>query len=530
MSDPDVCSRRSAMVGLGAVALGGAFLGGDPAGADTAGDGRDLADGVGDQADVAAASDLGSEYGTVVDVVEAGGDPTGRESVTPVLREHRGDDTLFRFPPGRYRMAEEFRQTGFEHVGFVGEEATIVPADFHGFRGRPRCFQLGTHYDPGRGLRFEGIDFDFSGDETGVRAIQAQVAHDLLVRDVTVHGEHDSGTWGPFLFDVTDPDGDGLVERVEAPDGGAFSADCPGSIWTGPTGMLVTRFHEGHVRLRECVLGPFPDNGLYARHGARTTVLGGGYRNSNVASIRIGGDGSAVRGTTVVVDDNRDLDENQTGIRIDSGADLVVEDTEVRIEAPNGPAVNVLNDVESATVRGCSVAVDDAVGRGIVVRGGAGRTVVADTDVRFDGGGNAVLLQPRADGGGPVVLEDVSVAGEAHGYAGRHAIRCERAGSAFRSVTVDQRGEGYRRCLELSGDDCLVRGGSYRSTHHPIVNAASGTRIEGLEHAEAANGRAALRLLDGHADVAVVDSVLYGGVRDDGTVDLELSGNVTPLH
>ena len=467
-------------------------------------------------------------YGTVVDVVKAGGDPTGGESITPLLRERVGDDTRFEFPPGRYRMSEQLRCTEFDRLGFVGDDATIVPDDYHSFEGEPRCFKLGTHYAPGRDLRFEGIDFDFTADDTGVRAIQAQVADDLVVRDVTVRGQHDSGTWGPFLFDVTDPDGDGWVDRVRLPDGGEFSEYTPGDIWTGPTGVLVSRFHRGHLRLRDCAVGPFPDNGLYARNGARTTVTGGEYRNSNVASVRIGGDGSGVRDAIVVVDRNRDDDENQTGIRLDCGSDLYVRDTEVRIEAPNGPAVNVQNEVDSASIRRLSASVGDATGNGIVVQGGAGETLVEETDVRFEGGGNALLLRPRTDGGGAVVCRNVAVAGDAHGYDGRHAIRCERAGSEFRSVTVDQPGEGYRRCLELSGDDCLVRGGEYRSTHHPIVNAASGTRIVDVDHVEALNGRAAVKLLEGYSDVALVGNVLYGGIHDSGTATLSMEGNRTP--
>ena len=522
MFDAGGWSRRAALKGFGAAAVGGTSLGGMGGAVENEGtsDGVADADGTGET--------LADGFGTVVDVVEAGGDPTGGECVTPILREHAADDTLFRFPEGRYRMAEQFRFTGFENLGLVGDGATIVPDDYHDFEGEPRCFKLGTYYAPGRDLRFEGLDFDFTADDTGVRALQAQVADGLRVSDVTVRGVHDSGTWGPFLFDVTDPDGDGFVDRVRLPDGGAYSTHCPGDVWTGPTGVLVSRFHEGHLRLRDCDVGPFPDNGLYARNGARTTVVGGEYRNSNVASIRIGGDGSEVRGATVVVDANRPGDENQTGIRLDRGADLRVLDTEVRVSAPNGPAVNVQNEVDSAAIRRSEVAVGGGTGVGVVVQGGAGRTIIEDAAVRFDGGGNALLLRPRADGGGAVVCERVSVVGDAHGYDGRHAIRCARAGTVLRDVTVDQPGDGYRRCLEVSGDDCLVRGGAYRSTHHPIVNAASGTRVVDVDHAEAYDGRAALKLLDGHADVSILRNVLYEGVLDKGTENLTMAGNETP--
>jgi hypothetical protein len=334
-----------------------------------------------------------------------------------------------------------------------------------------------------------------------------------------------------MLFDVTDPDGEGWIDRLRLPDGGEYSRHTPGSVWTGPTGVLVSRFHRGHLRLRDCVVGPFPDNGLYARNGARTSVLGGMYRNSNVASVRLGGDGSELRDATVVVDHNRPHDENQTGVRLDRGSDLRIRETTIDVAAPNGPAVNVQNEADSASIRGAEIRVGEADGTGVLVNGGAGSTEIGGTDVRFDGGGNALLFRSRGDrDGGAVVCEDVAIEGDGHGAAGRHAIRCERAGSEFHDVTVDQRGGSHRRALQIGGDDCLVSGGRFRSTHHPIVNAASGTSFSGIQHAEAETDRAAIRLLDGYENVSIVDCVLYGGVRDDGTAALTAYGNETPTR
>ena len=57
----------------------------------------------------AAGSDIEDNYRTVIDVVEAGADNEGNESITPTLREHRGNDTLLKFPEGRYYMDSQFR-------------------------------------------------------------------------------------------------------------------------------------------------------------------------------------------------------------------------------------------------------------------------------------------------------------------------------------------------------------------------------------------------------------------------------------
>jgi hypothetical protein len=475
----------------------------------------------------AAAADA-SSYERVVDVTEAGADPDGEENITPVLRDNMADDTLFRFPEGEYLMTEQLRWTGFENVGFEGNDATIVPGSYHTHEGEPRCFKLGTYKDPGNKLRFEGIDFDFSGDETGVRAIQAQVDDDLLVRDVTVHGEHDSGTWGPFLFDVTDPDGDGWIRRVRLPDGGEYSRHAPGNANHGPIGILVSRFHEGHIRFRDCVVGGFPDNGLYARNGAKTYVIGGEYRNSNVASIRIGGDGSLVHGATVVVDENRDDDVTQIGIRLDRGEYLRVRQTSVDLQEPNGCGIKVLNDCDSAVIRDCSVSVQNRKRDAIRVNPGAGETDILDTEIRQDTSGRALDLRQRRDGGGPVTVEYVTVTGDGDGSSNRHVIYCGRDGTEFRANDVQQDGGDWRRCILLAADDCLVYKGSYRSEHHPLVNAGSNNRFIEIEEVEAFNGSEGLLLHGGNEDVDVIRNTVHEGVRDKGTEDLTMYGNEFP--
>ncbi|MCO8256681.1 hypothetical protein NKF26_22945 [Haladaptatus sp. AB618] len=180
------------------------------------------------------------DYDTVVNLVEDGGaDPNNGDSITPVLREYADDDTLLYLPSGRYYMDEQFRHTGFDNFGIVGEDdTTIVPANYFDFNDRDwnyRLFRLGISYNPGRDLRVENLNIDQTADDTGIRVIEAAVDDGLLVRDIDIKGKHDSGTWGPGRFVITDSDGTGVVERFHAPDGGAWEKNTPGDrLWRGP--------------------------------------------------------------------------------------------------------------------------------------------------------------------------------------------------------------------------------------------------------------------------------------------------------
>lgn len=471
------------------------------------------------------------EYEHVVDVVEAGADPDGEEPITPVLRDVVGDDTLLQFPDGRYLMDEQLRFTDFEHFGMVGEDgAELVPAPADEYSGEARMFKLGTHYDPGRGLRIENFSIDFTAANTGLRALQVQVADGVRIRDVRVDGRHDAGTWGPFQVDVVDPDGSGVVEGVGAPAGGAYTENTAGdaepTVETGPTGFLLSRYHEGRLVLRNVRLGPFPDNGLYVSGDAgRVEVEGGEFRNSNVASIRLAGDGSTVRGATVVVDHNRPEDELQRGIRLDGGADLAVRNVVVSLRAPNGEAVAVTSAVESARIAGSSVTILDEVNDGISIRPGAGRIEIADVDVETAGGGQALFLG-RGDVG--ALVEDVAVTGNASGaYGGRCAVRCDRDGTIFRRLSVDQPGDGYRRAIGLHADDCTIRGGEYRATHHPVLSSGHDIEIHEIT-SRSYDDYQAIKLLEGSAHVDISNSVLYEGILDQGTEDLDTWDNEYP--
>ncbi len=478
----------------------------------------------------AATHSLNDDYGTVVDIVDAGADPEGGESITPVLREVADDDTLVKFPPGRYYMDEQFRFTGFSNFGLASNGATIVPASYEEFDGpQYRLFRLGVDYDPGVDLHIENFTIDQTAADTGIRAFHVEVDDGLVVRDVDVVGEHDSGTWGPGLFNITSSSGSGLVENFRAPDGGTYSARTPGDLRWGPTGIIVDVNHRGTIEFRDCELGGFPDNGLYVSDDdGQVVVRGGEYRNSRAASIRLAGQNSYVRGAMVVVDRNREYDVNQRGIRLENGSGLSVFDTTIRLDAANGAAVSVQNSADSAWLSGLSISVDgDEPNHGVVVSPEAGETVLLHSDIEQRTPGGYGLWTKAGSNSERAVAEYCTFTGSVGDDTARAAIRADRDNTQIRAVTIDQISTRYRHGIELTGDDCFLYGGRYISGGYPVVNVGDDTWMEELT-AGSTGGREAVQLYDQSSGVTIKESVLENGIEDRGSAGLRTYLNEYP--
>lgn len=466
-----------------------------------------------------AAGDSGG-YDRVIDVVEAGADNDGSESITPVLRDVIDDDTLLRFPPGRYYMDEQVRFTGFRNVGLVGDDATLVPADYWDFDGpQYRLFRFGTQDDPGRGLEIRNFDIDQTAPNTGIRAFEISATDDVTVEDVTVHGQHDSGTWGPLLVRITDPDGYGVVSRFKAPDGGAWASETPGDLWRGATGMLVNQ-NRGSLRIEDCVLGAFPDNGLYTSGDGRIVVHNGVYKNSNVASIRLGARRGILDGPLVVVDDVDEDYGRQHPIRLDYGNWHTIQYADVRMPTPNGSAVSIMPDVQGTTILETDISIGDGPASGVVAESGSGPVYLDDVDIDIETSGNAIRILGQ---GGEVGVQGGRISGGASGNTLRHAIRCERDDCSFRDIVIDQWGGGERRAFVVEGDRTYIDGCEFSSTDRPITVNADDTWIENCYLSSYANTDS-LVLNDWASTVRVKDCSLPDGIENRGASNVTVTG------
>jgi hypothetical protein len=480
-------SRRSFLGTVGAAAVGTAAFSGNAAGS--------------------------SSYETI-NIVDAGADNTGGESITPVLEDVIGSNRKIYFPPGEYYVDEGIRFTDFDKLWLLGDDATIVPAPADEFDGGHRIFKFGTYYAPGDWLRIGGLTFDFRADNTGLRGIQAQV-NDCYIHDIDFVGQHDAGTHGPMLVDIVDPDSIGAVDRVSMPDGGAWTKDTDGDgnpdVRWGPTGFIVSPYHKGKLWVRDCHIGGFPDNGLYDSGGdGRVVVRGGRFENSNTANIRLDGDESTIRDATIVVDDRRDRDTNQRGIRLDGGSNCWVEGCEIVLEEPNGHAITVMPGCASAKIENTSItlgAASESNDAAIMISEGCGDVMLDEVDIEINCPGQAIDIEA---GSGDVLVEECTITGDATGaVGGRNAIRCERDGTRFYSNTVEQPGPDYRRGLCLAADDCVVSKGSYESTHHGIISHGTNNVVTKVT-ARSYDGYDGIKVDSGSLDLYW--STVYGGV------------------
>lgn len=313
-----------------------------------------------------------ADYANIIDIVEAGADNNGDRSINPILNEVADDRTLIRFPEGTYFADDQFRIAGYDKFGITGENATISVAPTNGY-----VFKLGTYQNPINDLQVEGLTFDISREGAGGRALELQANDNLEAREIDFVGTHDTPSKGPLLVGLQTSDGTGVVEDIDISDGGV---DTDGG--NGGTGLLVSNYHQGTVTIRDVHIGPFPDNGIYVSGSEGSVHIEGGiFENSNVAGVRLKGDGSSIEDAQFVVDESIEGFGAQRPIRLDNGADIEVRNCDIDMDASVTEALRILPDVESAVIADVAMKLSDQVRDGIAVTQGAGSVTVNNLEV-----------------------------------------------------------------------------------------------------------------------------------------------------
>lgn len=376
------------------------------------------------------APDLVARYDSVVDLADAGADPTGAVPITAVLRDHLEDDTLLFLPRGRYFLDESIRRSTFSNLAILGDGATIVPAESH---ADPPLFVLGG-LSGATDLHVEGVHFDFSDTDSGPSPLYGLVEDRLRVRDVSV-----TGASKRVRLEMMTAAGSGLVERLHLPDGGTADGY--------PVGCSVTKYNRGTMTFVDCHVSGYPNNGLYASNSrGQVRVLGGSYGNNDISNVRVGDD-AVVRNVLVYATEPASSFRNMRGIWV-RGTGARIENCEL-----------VFDDVTAS---------DGA----IVLESVA---TVRDTHVEIHTDGVTAILgkDPTETEGyedpGDVTtrVEGVTVVGNAATGSAMYVINHD--GCVFEDVTVRQPGADRNGFLFYDVADATISASRIDVTGRPIV-------------------------------------------------------------
>lgn len=155
---------------------------------------------------------------------------------------------------------------------------------------------------------------------------------DVLVENLSIRGQADGknavrcGAQGEYQL---------TLKSFYQPDGSKDTG-------SGRQGIFVPQGVSGTVRLEDCLVRGFEDNGVYGSppgHGAGGTVevIGGRYEYNGVSNVRIGSDGSVIRGVEIRSDGS--THNPQRGIYLRQEATVTVENTDIRMDSGVGAIV-----------------------------------------------------------------------------------------------------------------------------------------------------------------------------------------------
>lgn len=390
------------------------------------------------------------DFSSIVETIETGLEPDMGEPVNFLFDEYSGDDTLLAFEPGTYQL-DPIQLADTTHLGIVssGEQPVrFVPTAGNCRGGNPYIFMNQVS-----DLVWENVTFDFTDSEAG-GPIHLFLRGDSIIRDVTYQGTC-SNQLGIMRVEVLDSSGSALFENLQA-----SNIDENHTL----TGVYVSGNHAGEATFRDCNLEEFSDNGLYASapggpngNDGTVNVVGGVYRNNNIANVRLGSSGSVAEDVTVIVDSETPGwgQLNSRGIRLRNKSGQVIENCEITFEP------------EAAYSFGA-----------IVFHKNNSGGLVRDSTIRLRRDEiPAIKAFPDANPGtGKPEFEDLVVAGNA---AGGYTAEIEgRDETEFRNCTIVQPGSDRRGIRLLDCQNCRIVDSHVHVAEEPLILHNSSATVE----------------------------------------------------
>ncbi|MFB9806621.1 hypothetical protein ACFFQF_15745 [Haladaptatus pallidirubidus] len=339
----------------------------------------------------------------IVDMVEAGADPTGNEAIDTILENEASDNTLLVFPKGTYRLDSSFElNADYSKFGMIGQpHATFEIANN---LGRPAIY-IGGSTAPDE-LILRNITVDIGTNGVDAPALHAFAKNKLDVDTFDLEGARNSNKVSGWIETVMvgvtcNPDSGGNptergfahVKNLHLPDGGNYLSGNGqtgqfigiGSVDPDKVGQINSQYgiHRGTMVFDSCYVEGFRNNGLYVSgYPGNVHVRDSHLKNNGLTNIRLS-DGDSARDCRIEIDDNT----------LDSGGNQNPE-----AMALWGQEGDVLfENIEIERTSGTNRLLRDAID--------GYETVFRDIDIVDNGTGDVLEFTH----GGDVVLENVRV-------------------------------------------------------------------------------------------------------------------------
>ncbi|MFC5135101.1 MULTISPECIES: hypothetical protein [Haloferacaceae] len=459
-------------------------------------------------------------------VEDLGWDPEGERRIDPWLVRSFERDALIEVPPGRYKIAGSISVEELSNWGLVGlgEERTDVK--FVTTEGSRTAFRI---EERGADLLFENFSFDLGEEFDRSMGMTLFIDDNLRIHNVEKAGANpttDPNGVSALLLSVVNPEGRAVVDTFVRKGPQVFEPypDNELCIYTGLA-------HEGTITYRDLDIRNAGENGIYAsKCPGDVHVEGGFYKNNRNDGVRISGEGSYVKGATVVIDsddfhpDNRGVKENMRGIRMQSGkhgySGGLIEDTELELRSTfiTQALVQIAHNQGSMTMRDSTLRnwTDSPSFRATAPSSYVDRpwNVVLE-DVQFSEYGrreSAVKIMGRPDS----TLRNVSIVSERDFGARRGLDVVDCGGTVFEDVTVRTNGVPLRierPSVSLEDYSIEFRGGNEFSMNNELaVEETSRFDIGEMTSLDLTDDRTVFPFRDVDDDVA---AVLVTSVDDD---------------
>ncbi|RBI58582.1 hypothetical protein DMJ13_25975 [halophilic archaeon] len=378
-----------------------------------------------------------SAFGEVVNMVEAGADPNGKQDVVPVIERELSNDTLLYFPPGTYKMNSQVARRGGRNIGIIGKNAVLTHGtveDIEGFEvtegefsGKAQHFKIGSSDSLHHGkFVFGGFTADWRGENTGMQILNHQTTGTSEIRAVKQVGMHDLGCQGPMRLNPATDDAKIRAQNLDFRAGGQTyqktinerNADPYGNAGWGrswaTTGIADHPHMHGLLRVENAYVGGWPDNGIYTVGGGQSKagtveIVNCVVANSHPSNIRIGGVNSKIKGCTVIV--NKQFGKyyfEQRPVRLDHGS-CSVEDTRIIQKNPTGWSLTVLHGVTRARLKNLRITIHDQPTPALIISPGADRVRVQDVSIQTPGW---QAMEPLLIQSGGAKMSNIRIDGE----------------------------------------------------------------------------------------------------------------------